>query len=223
MPARAAGFLAVVALSWIGVAPSKGIPQSTAEPQSQNQSTPSEVARQWYLLGDAADRGGNKQEAMRDSEESIKAYQEAISRNPGCAVLWRNLGFVCWVSDQREQAIAAYREAVRLQPDDAESHAMLGNLQSSDPDAAIMEYRQAVRLKPSEAKYHFDLGLALAQKSEFTSAIAEIQEASRLDSQNGEIRRYLQNAVAVNPKFAEAHLRLRRVMDLLGGHDEAVG
>lgn len=187
MPSRAGRFLAVVALLWISVAPSNGIPQSANEPQSQSQSTPSEAARQWYLLGDAADRAGNKQEAMRDYEESIKAYREAISRNPGYAVLWRNLGFVYWVSDQREQAIAAYREAVRLQPDDAESHAMLGNLQSSDPDAAIMEYRQAVRLKPSEARYHFDLGLALAQKSEFTSAIEEIQEASRLDPQNGEI------------------------------------
>jgi tetratricopeptide (TPR) repeat protein len=187
MPSGAIRCLQVLALFWIGAAQPAEVPQSTSEPQSQGQLPASEAARQWYLLGDAADRAGNKQEAMRDYEESIKAYQQAISRNPGHASLWRNLGFVYRVSDQNDLAIAAYGEAIRLRPDDAESHAMLGNLQSSDPDTAISEYRQAVRLKPSEAKYHLDLGLALARQSEFTSAVAEIQEAARLDPKSGEI------------------------------------
>jgi tetratricopeptide (TPR) repeat protein len=190
MRSQAAKCLVAAALFWISAALSQETLQPPPGLQYQGQLAPSEIAWQWYLTGDAADRAGNKQEALHAYEEAIKAYRKAISLVPAFPGFWRKLGFVYWMSGQKDQAIAAYKEAVRLQPDDAESHQMLGDIQLGEPGIAIQEYRQAVQLKPTNAKYRQGLGLALSIKGDFDAAVAEFQEAARLDPKDGESHAY---------------------------------
>ena len=54
------------------------------------------------------------------------------------------------MKSKHDEAIAEYREAIRLKPDFAEAHNNLGNaLQAKGKlDEAIAEYREAIRLKP---------------------------------------------------------------------------
>jgi len=161
---------------------------SNSSPQSLNQSEAANVssAQNWFLKGEAADRAGNKQEAVEAYLEAAKIYHQLIDRNPGVASWWRNLGLIYWLCDKREQAIDAYRNAVRLEPDDAASHHLLGTIQADDLTASIAEFREAVRLKPAEARFHLDLGRALARKNYLNESIAEFQEASRLNPEDGE-------------------------------------
>jgi TonB family protein len=53
-------------------------------------------------------------------------------------------------------AITEYREAVRLDPENAETHYNLARTldKNGEHDAAIAEYREALRLKPEFAKSH---------------------------------------------------------------------
>ena len=62
-----------------------------------------------------------------------------------------NLGIAIKHQGKPDEAVAAYREAIRLQPDLAEDHAYLGNaLQAQGkPDEAVAEYREAIRLSPT--------------------------------------------------------------------------
>ena len=61
------------------------------------------------------------------------------------------------------EAIAAFREAIRLKPDLASAHYNLGNALrvQGKLDEAIAAYREAIRLKPDLAEAHYNLGLAL--------------------------------------------------------------
>ena len=62
-----------------------------------------------------------------------------------------------------DEAIADYREAIRLKPDYLEAHSNLGVALASQgkPEEAIAECREAIRLKPGLAEAHSNLGFAL--------------------------------------------------------------
>lgn len=113
---------------------------------------------------------GKDREALRLYRAAVSLYQRATKTKPTNALLWKNLGFAYWLCNNKKEALVAYKEAVRLKPDDPESHSMLGFLQSSNLDIAIGEYREAVRLKPAEVNYRIELGVALAKKKGYPSS-----------------------------------------------------
>ena len=82
-----------------------------------------------------------------------------------------------------DEAIAEYRQAIRLIPDFAEAHNDLGIAlkEQGKPDESIAEYRQAIRLKPDLAWAHNNLGNALKEQGKLNEAIAEYREAIRLN------------------------------------------
>ena len=66
-----------------------------------------------------------------------------------------------------DEAIAEYREAIRLKPDYAEAHDNLGIALEARAklDEAIAAYREAIRLKPDYAEAHCNLGILLVRGS----------------------------------------------------------
>ncbi|MBN2241803.1 MAG: VWA domain-containing protein [Acidobacteria bacterium] len=146
-----------------------------------------EKAEMSIRLGNEANHAGKKEEAAQAFAEAARLYREELRYSPDDIVLWKETGTVSFLAGQTDQAVAAYQEAVRLQPEDAESHYMLGIIRATnDVESAIGDFREAVRLNPENAKYHFDLGRALAQIEDFESSIEAFREASRLDPRDGE-------------------------------------
>ena len=94
-------------------------------------------------------------------------------------------------------AVAARREAIRLQPDDADAHSNLGLALAAQGklDEAIAEYREAIRLQPDSAEAHYNLGIALAHQGKLDEAVAEYRTAIRL-----------------KPDYAEAHCNLGHLL-----------
>ena len=84
---------------------------------------------------------------------------------------------------RQEEEMAAYRQAIELNPEDAEAHKRLGNAlwQQEKDEEAIAEYREVVRLKPDDAEAHFNLGMALDPQGKTEEEMAEYREAIRLD------------------------------------------
>ena len=94
--------------------------------------------------------------------------------------------FVALTEQQRGDtagAVARLREAIRLQPDSADAHAMLGAIlyRSKDTAGAAAAFREAVRLGPQHAARHYALGMALAGAGDLDGAVAALEEAVRLD------------------------------------------
>ncbi len=81
--------------------------------------------------------------------------------------------------EQLEEAIAEYRTATRLKPNDAEAHESLGIALSKQGklEDAIGEFRTAIRLRPDFPEPHYNLGLALRVQRKPEEAIAEFRTA----------------------------------------------
>ena len=108
-------------------------------------------AQALILKGDVAEHAGNKEEAFRSYREAAGIYQQAASRNPGNAGLWRKLGYYYLLGEQKDQSTAAFKEAIRLQPDDADSHRMLSIMQKpSDTVKKGTEVRGQAAMKKAE-------------------------------------------------------------------------
>jgi Flp pilus assembly protein TadD len=113
------------------------------------------------------------------------------------------------LDDQRlyAEAIAHYREAIRLKPDFAEAHSNLANALTHERrfDEAGLEYSTALRLNPNDAFAHNGLGSTLDEQGKVAEATAQYMEALR-----------------ISPDLAEAHNNLGISLANQGRVDDAV-
>jgi Flp pilus assembly protein TadD len=82
--------------------------------------------------------------------------------------------------------LTAAREALRLNPNDDDSHLGLGIAldNKGDLDGAVKEYREALRRNPKSDSAHDFLGFALEAKGDRRGALEEFRAASMLDPKN---------------------------------------
>ena len=93
-----------------------------------------------------------------------------------------NLAQALGSTGQWDRAIAEYREAARLGPDD---YTTLYNLAAAlhkkgDAAAAIPEYRRAIALAPGEASFHLSLAKSLEEVGRAAEAVREYEAYIRL-------------------------------------------
>lgn len=90
-----------------------------------------------------------------------------------------------WLSEQGrlDEAIACFREAVRLEPGRAASHYNLGNalVAAGRTDEACAAYRDAVAIDPGFPLAQRNLGLALLEKGAVEEAAQALRRAVALD------------------------------------------
>ncbi len=88
-------------------------------------------------------------------------------------------------------AIAEYRKALELNPEDSRVHAYLGAALCRvwDSDDAIHHLREATRLNPRDADSYYGLGLAFERKGLLQDALAAYGKAHELEPENEWFRR----------------------------------
>ena len=103
------------------------------------------------------------------------------------AVIANTKGLDSYKSGKFEEAVKAFKQAIKLKPDYAEAHYNLGDAyaQLQQYKKAIEEYKQAIKLKPDFAMAHNNMGTAHYKLGEHKKAIAAYKEAIRLDPKLG--------------------------------------
>jgi superkiller protein 3 len=115
------------------------------------------------------------------------------------------------------EVVAAFKEAVRLRPDDAAIHNHLGLalIQTGDDPGGIAELREAVRLAPDYADARTNLGAALTP-TDAAAAIRELEAAVALAP--GSVKAQFNLAMAYGASEAHGPSReipqLRKVIEL---------
>jgi protein O-mannosyl-transferase len=125
------------------------------------------------------------------NSEMLFQYASVVIDNNWLA--YARLGLVFSKEGRTDEAISQYRQALRLNPDDADTHYNLANAlyRKGLLDEAIGEYQENLRLNPNDAGGHNNLGIALFQAGRRLEAITHFQEALRLKPDDDEVRRNL--------------------------------
>jgi Flp pilus assembly protein TadD len=81
-----------------------------------------------------------------------------------------------------DEALAHFKEAVRLEPSNAAAHYGLANclLKQGQPAAATDQYLNALKTNPGFAEAHYQLSLALQAQQDFRGSRDHLREAVRL-------------------------------------------
>ena len=84
-----------------------------------------------------------------------------------------------------EESIESYKQATRINPDDADAHFNLGYVYSESGmyKEAIESYKQAIRINPDYADAHCCLGLIYVSLNDKDSALEQYKILKRLNSE----------------------------------------
>lgn len=123
----------------------------------------------------------------RNFEDSIDAYQTAISISPESESLYTSLGQVYILAGLIDEANNSFEKVatLRASKDSAAYYSVLGRLYQSAnllPDA-LAYYEKAIALEEN-SQHYIDLARTLASSGKIDEAIASYQEAIRLDRWN---------------------------------------
>lgn len=185
--------------------------------------------------------------AKGDDDEAVREFNAALAMHPNHTSARRGLAVTLMHEEKLDLAAGELRRTLELAPEDAEAANNLGmvELRRKDTLAAIQALERAVRANPQLIKAHFNLAQAYQRAGRSADARRESDRGAELTAEQRSRGRAmvlvqaaeqalrarefatglarLREAVAVDPAFPTAHLRLAGALRESGGDpDEAM-
>jgi serine/threonine protein kinase/tetratricopeptide (TPR) repeat protein len=156
------------------------------------------------------------QRAVDQWEEVVRGSPFEPSYRVNLAIAYGNLGIALRDQGKLAEAITAFRDAIRITPDNPTAHQNLGYIlhRQGKLDEAVAAYRQAIRLKPDDAVTHCNLGYALHAQGKKAEAIAAYRKAIDLKPAQAETHASLADALRSQGEFAAAVAEFYKARDL---------
>jgi predicted TPR repeat methyltransferase len=173
-------------------------------------------------------------------DEAERLYRAIISDGGGVAQAHNNLGYLLHQRGDNFAALAEYRKAIAINPDDP---GVLNNLGSAlrehnDTEEAEACYRRALAIKPDHLEANNNLGMLLSDRGRHAEALACYRRvlavnpgnADALNSSGLALRRsgdtpqaidLWKQAILCKPSCVEAHVYLADTLADLGMVEEA--
>lgn len=141
-------------------------------------------------------------------QEALKFARKAVESDRQNALAHRTLGLVLARSQPPDpaRALASYNESLRLNPNDGETHRLVGDVYlflMHKPQEAMTAYQHAIQLNPTDFEAHRLLGMSLEQTQQDEQARIHFAESVRLAPQY----------VPAHMAYGQLALRLGRLTD----------
>ncbi|MCX5796363.1 MAG: tetratricopeptide repeat protein [Elusimicrobia bacterium] len=134
-------------------------------------------------------------------------WRDTLAKNPESALAHVNLGALVAEQGRLDEAMAHYRAAQRIAPDDMEAYTNLGRAFAKQGRLAeaIAQYEAALQLAPAQPTINNNMGLALFRAGRQEEAVA-----------------HFRRALGADPEFVEAYANLAGALIAQGKLDEAI-
>ncbi len=175
-------------------------------------------------LGKMYCRTGRYREAIDLLRRCESAGSDEERRNADYGAVHRYLGQALMAEGDHKQAMVSLERAVRLNPRDAASLSMLGELYGAEGQGdaiALSLCRQAVELDDSQWEHWFRLAAAQQRVGERREAVAALQKSLRLDRKNVPAAFLLASLYEQQGRSRRAVSLYERVLRLEPGHEQA--
>jgi len=126
----------------------------------------------------APDKAANIPEFVNAEPTAIKRIREEFLNDYS----YVRAGNEFFRAGDTDNAIKEYRNALELNPNNAEAHLKLGFLMYNAkrmPSEGMAHYQKAVQLDPDNPRIHYDLGMALLHQGQLDGAIEHLSTALR--------------------------------------------
>ena len=156
------------------------------------------------------------------TDEAVRQFRTAIALDPTLARARSGLAEALLQTGSPE-AEAAFRDALRADPNNATEHINFGGLlaQQGRFDEALAEYQKAEALLPENDEVHYDTGYALLHTGQADAAVGELSEAVRLRPSSADNHDELGVALAVARQIPAARAEFQTALRLNPGLDSA--
>ncbi len=140
-------------------------------------------------------------------KDSQSLWTLTLARTSDNAMAELNLGEAVYKQGKAEEAIAHFRRALQIQPNEATINGSLGValLTTGQRDEAMARLRASLQINPNQASIHSSLGVALLEAGQAEESLA-----------------HLRTAVAIAPDDGDAHYNLGNTLREMGRAKEAV-
>jgi len=155
-------------------------------------------------------------EKKKDWPGMLRLAQAQLQREPDRADWWFLQGYALARQGQNEAAIASFRQATHLSPEDEGSWLALGNseLELGRPEQAVQAYRQALSYRPESVPAYLALADLYQRQGKTDLAILNFRESVRYEPDLAEGWFGLARAYQVSGQFErrdQALVRLRKL------------
>src|SRR6185437_12408045 len=139
-------------------------------------------------------------------QNSLTLFSHALAVTRHNDLAHNNLGSALAKLERKQEALAHYFEAVRIDPGDPhyQNNLAVALAREGRGAEAIDHYEAAIRDDPKFANAYSDLGSLFLREHQLPAALTNLSEAVRLDPTNGETRNNLANALAASGNLTEA-------------------
>jgi Flp pilus assembly protein TadD len=158
---------------------------------------------------------GKNLEAAGDVEAAIARYTQSLAVKENFPAAFA-LGHICSQRRNLDSAIAAYQQAVKIDPRSVPARSLLGLelFEKGDLDAAMTEFRQILNVDPKAADGHSLTGIVLFVQGDGDRAIARFRRALELEPEHVFAHTSLGLALAQKGELHEAIATCRQAVDL---------
>lgn len=188
-----------------------------------------EAVRLYPGLGDAHYDLAFALYTKRNLNDAIVEFRQAANLKPQSPSYHYFYGVALAADGDREGSKSQFREAIRLKRDFAEAHYELAKMLTGDDSVA--EFREALRIKPDYAEARLGLGDALKWEcirrdthdygdywTKFGKRLGFEGKSNICADAIAELRK----AIALQPRWAEAHYSLAFMFEWRGDNQEAL-